>query len=116
MQVEILIPITMFAAIAIVLYQFIKSRHSERMAIIEKGVNDEQLNYLLKSKRSAASNSNWSLKLGAVLVGVGLAVIIGSVVPYDMQEEITTGLIFMLPGVGLLLVYKYSDNKTEDKE
>jgi len=116
MQEEILIPITMFAAIAIVLYQFIKSRHSERMTIIEKGLNEEQLSYLLKSKKGMASNTNWSLKLGAVLVGVGLAVIIGAIVPYDLQEEITTGLIFMLPGVGLLLVYKYSDNKTEDKE
>jgi len=86
------------------------------MAIIEKGVNEEQLNYLLKSKKGIASNISWSLKLGAVLVGVGLAVVIGSIVPYDMQEEITTGLVFMLPGIGLLLVYKFSDTKTEIEE
>ena len=116
MQEEILIPITMFVAISIVLYQFIKSRHSERMAIIEKGLNEEQLSYLLKSKKGMGSKSGWSLKLGAVLVGVGLAVVIGSIVPYDIQEEITTGLIFMLPGIGLLLVYKFADLISKDDE
>ena len=114
MQGEIFIPITMFAAIGIVLYQFIKSRHAERMAIIDKGLSEEQLSYLLKSKK-AMTNSTWSLKLGAVLVGVGLAVIIGSLVPYDLQEEFTTGLVFMLPGIALLLVYKYADIKTESE-
>jgi len=115
MDEEVFIPITMFVAIGVVLYQFIKARHAERMSIIDKGLNEEQLSYLLKSKK-AITNSTWSLKLGAVLVGVGLAVIIGSLVPYDIQDEITTGLIFMLPGVGLLLVYKYADNKTESEQ
>jgi hypothetical protein len=113
---EFLIPITFFAAIAAVLYNFIKSRHSERMAIIEKGLNEEQLKYLLKSKKGMFVHSGWSVKLGAVLIGVGLAVIIGSMVPYDIQNEITTGLVFMLPGIGLLLVYRYAENKSTDEE
>ena len=116
MQEEILIPITMFAAIGIVLYQFIKSRSAERMAIIDKGLNEEQLRYLLKAKKGTFANSGWSVKLGAVLIGVGLAVIIGAMVPYDIQEEITTGLVFMLPGIGLLLVYKFVEDKATEEE
>lgn len=112
MQGEFFIPITFFAAIAVVLYGFIKSRHTERMAIIEKGLNDEQLSYLVRNKRKTEYSSIWSLKLGAVLIGIGLAVIIGSIVPYDIQDEITTGLIFMLPGIALLLVYMFSDKET----
>ena len=113
---EFLIPITFFAAIAAVLYNFIKSRHSERMAIIDKGLNEEQLRYLLKAKKGMFLNSSWSVKLGAVLIGVGMAVIIGTMMPYDIREEITTGLVFMLPGIGLLLVYKFADNKPADEE
>ena len=116
MQGEFFIPITLFAAIGVVLYSFIKSRHTERMAIIEKGLNEEQLSYLMKTKRKTDYYSNWSLKLGAVLIGIGLAIIIGSIVPYDVQGEITTGLIFMLPGIGLLLVYMFSDKKTAIEE
>lgn len=116
MQAEIFIPIAFFGSIAGVLYYFLKSRHNERMAIIDKGLNEEQLSYLLKTKKKEGSYSNWSLKLGAVLVGVGLAIVIGSIVPYDLQEEITAGLIFMFPGIGLLLVYKFSDINSENQE
>jgi Domain of unknown function (DUF6249) len=105
---EFLIPITFFAAIAAVLYNFIKSRHNERMAIIEKGLNEEQLKYLLRHKKGFLVNG-WSIKLGAFLIGIGLAVIIGTFVPGYMQDEITVGLIFMFPGIGLLLVYKFAD-------
>ena len=111
---EFLIPITFFAAIAAVLYHFIKSRHTERMAIIEKGLSEEQLKYLLRHKRGFLMNG-WSLKLGAFLIGIGLAVIIGSFVPSYMQDEITVGLIFMFPGIGLLLVYKFAEKEAENE-
>jgi len=116
MQEEILIPLTLFVAAAVVLYQFIKSRHSERMAIIEKGVSDEQLSYLLRTKKRASSN-DWSIKIGAISIGIGLAVILGNIAaPYDMVEEIVTGLIFLFPGIGLLLAYKFLGNNEEKEE
>lgn len=114
MDEEILIPITLFIAIAVVLYHFLKSRHAERMSIIEKGLNEEQLSYLLRTKKSPSS-SEWSLKLGAILIGVGLAVLIGTMAPYDIQDAVITGLIFLFPGIGLLLVYIF-DNKKAKKE
>lgn len=110
---EILIPITLFVSIAVVLYNFVKTRHAERMAIIEKGLNEDQLKYLLNTKKKEVSLDSWSLKFGAILVGVGIAVIIGSLVPYDIQDEITVGSIFLLPGIGLMLVYKYTYDKIE---
>ena len=113
MEEEILIPITMFVAIAIVLYQFLKSRHAERMAIIDKGLNEDQLSYLLRTKKSASSY-DWSLKIGAVLVGVGLAVLLGTMAPYDYQEQVITGLVFLFPGIGLLVVYRLGNKKLEN--
>ena len=114
MQEEILIPITMFLAIGVVLYHYVKTRHTERMAIIEKGLNDEQLRYFKTRKRGI--DSGWSIKLGSVLIGVGLAVVIGAMVPYDIQDSITVGLIFMLPGIGLLLVYKLAFDDRDNQE
>lgn len=116
MKEEILIPMTLFISTAIVLYYFLKSRHAERMAIIDKGLNEEQLSYLLKTKKREYIHNNWSLKLGVFLIGVGLAVLIGSAVPYDMQDSTITGLIFLFPGIGLLLVYKFSDNKLKKEK
>ena len=115
MQEEIFIPITLFIAVAVILYHFLKSRHAERMAIIDKGLNEDQLSYLLKTKKKASSNE-WSVKIGAILIGVGLAVVVGSLAPYDLQEQMITGLIFLLPGIGLLLAYWFLDKKTIEEE
>lgn len=115
MSEEIFIPITLFIAVAVILYHFLKSRHAERMAIIDKGLNEDQLSYLLKTKKKASSNE-WSVKIGAILIGVGLAVVVGSLAPYDLQEQMITGLIFLLPGIGLLLAYWFLDKKTIEEE
>jgi Domain of unknown function (DUF6249) len=116
MDEAILIPITMFIATAIIMHQFLKTRHAERMSIIEKGLNEEQLSFLLKTKKRASSNE-WSIKLGAILVGVGLAILIGNLAaPYDKVEEVVAGLIFIFPGIGLLLAYKFFGNKEENEE
>jgi len=104
MQEEILIPITLFVAVGVILYHFIKTRHSERMAIIEKGVNDEQMAYLLRTRKREGNNL-LTLKIGAVLIGVGLAILGGAFVDPSIQDETIAGLIFLLPGIGLLLVY-----------
>jgi len=48
MNPEILLPIIPISAVIapmIIIYYFIKFRHSERMAIIDKGLDSEQLTY-----------------------------------------------------------------------
>lgn len=113
-KAEALIPILLFISIAIVVYQFIKTRHAERMSIIEKGVNEEQLSFLLRTKKRATSNE-WSVKIGVISVGVGLAILIGNIAaPHGMVKEIVAGLIFLFPGIGLLLAYKFL-GKSEEK-
>ncbi len=114
MQEEILIPITLFVATAVILYHFIKNRHTERMAIIEKGVSDDQLAFLLPSRKKEGAGM-LTLKIGAVLIGVGLAILIGAYVDPSVQDETIAGLIFLLPGIGLLLVYAVA-RKTEKGE
>ncbi len=116
MEEEILIPMTLFVATAVVLYQFIKSRHAERMSIIDKGLNEDQLSFLLRTKKKEASNE-WTIKIGAISIGIGLAILLGTIAtPYDLQDEIITGLIFLFPGIGLLLAYKYLGKNEESQE
>ena len=50
-EFELFIPIVLFISIAMVLYHFIKARHTERMAIIEKGISEEQLTFLNRTKK-----------------------------------------------------------------
>ncbi len=118
MDEEIFIPITMFIAIALVFYYYLKSRHTERMAIIEKGVDQEQLNFLLKKNTDNGKNTG-SFKLGAVLVGVGLALLAAPLAPFRHEGPFIAGLIFVLPGIALLFVYwilgKKKSEETENK-
>ena len=45
------------------------------------------------------------MKWGLVLIGIGLALFIGQLFPYDIKEEITIGGMFFLAGVGFLIYY-----------
>lgn len=114
-EFEFLIPIVFFASIAAVLYHFIKFRNAERMAVIEKGLSEEQLNFFKGAKKQTLFANQWTIKLSVLLIGVGLAVMIGEFVPNDMRETMTIGLMFLLPGLGLLLSYKYIEKKVTEE-
>lgn len=113
---EFLIPIVLFASMAIVIYYFIKFRNEERMAIIEKGLSDEQLSFFTKAKRKSLLSNEWTIKLSVLLIGVGLAVLIGNFVPYGYQDTTIVGLIFLLPGLGLLFVYRHLEGKEKEEK
>ncbi len=113
---EFLIPIVFFTSVAIVIYYIVKFRNSERLAVIEKGMSEEQLNYFKITKKYRFLTHETTLKLSVLLIGVGLAILTGNFVPDDMKEATIGGLVFVLPGLGLLWVYKHLQNKTESKE
>jgi multisubunit Na+/H+ antiporter MnhF subunit len=110
-QIEILIPIILFISMAVVLYHFIKSRHAERMAVISNSLSEEQLAFFKKAKVRSENYSLWTAKIAVLLIGVGLAILIGNLAPYQIQDEIILSLIFLLPGIGLLLVYRFLEYK-----
>jgi len=104
MDEEILIPITFFASVAFILYYYFRYRYLERQAIIDKGMNiDELKTFLKKTPRQNGNSGASSAKWGIILIAIGLAILIGS----QFSDEIMVGLIFMLPGFGLLLYYKF---------
>ena len=72
-----------------------------RKKLIEKGLVDKNVKYLFKYGSPAQS----SLKWGMVLVGIGIAIIIGRLVPYRWSDEVTVSAIFILAGLALIIYY-----------
>ena len=104
MEEEILIPIAFFASVAFILYYFFRYRYLERQAIIEKGMTADELKDVFKKhpKQKISNEANMA-KWGIILITIGLAILIGT----QFSDEVMLALIFLFPGVGLLLYYKF---------
>ncbi len=108
---EVLIPISVFAAIFGIFYVYITARNKERMSMIEKGADAST--FVTKRNYFAMT-----LKLGMLLVGVALGILMGSII-----DEMTTlpsevgyfSMIFLFGGLALianaLMEKKGSDKK-----
>lgn len=101
---EVFIPITLFSATAFVLFFFFRYRYLERQAIIEKGISGEELKEMFKKhpKQKTKNDANLA-KWGIILIAIGLAILIGT----QFSDEVMLALIFIFPGIGLLLFYKF---------
>lgn len=111
-----LVPVTLFIVIAVIIKMMSDNR--VRRLAIEKGVVNEDMKFLYYDRFEGKVPS--SLKWGFVLIGIGLALFIGQLVPYGMTEEITIGGMFFLAGVGLVVYYFvanriYKRAKEEDR-
>ena len=115
MGIEVLIPITMFSLVGVITFYWLKTRHELRMSIIEKGTRGDELKYLLGSFKRM-SNKYSPAKWGILLISVGLAIIIGIILQTygDFEEGIIFGLIFLFPGLGLLVYYQLFGKKIDE--
>jgi hypothetical protein len=93
--------ISLFVAIAVITKLGLD--HRLRQKLIDKGMVDENVKYLYRENGETRALS--SLKWALVLIGIGLAVIIGQMVPGRMVEEITIAGMFLFAGLGLLVYY-----------
>ena len=109
---EILIPITFFCALVAVLIMYISTRHKERMAMVEKGLNSDDIKALYA--RDIRHDPLSSLKWGILFVLGGFAVLIGNflVEKYNAQPPIIIGLVCLFVGVGLVLFYTIASKKS----
>ncbi len=104
----LLIPIAFFFAVAAIV-KFISDNRTRRM-LIEKGMVDEKVKYLYKDSVQPLSSMKW----GLVLIGIGLALLIGQVFRYDISQEATVGLMFLFAGLGFVIYYFMAKNKLSD--
>ena len=108
---EFLIPIFFFMAVAAVFIIHISTRHRERMSMVEKGLNSEDIKalYTREMRRDPLS----SLKWGILLVLAGTAVLLGNFlhVHYGVEEGAIIGLVCLAVGIGLVLFYSIASKK-----
>jgi len=110
----VLITGIVFISILLLIKYILDSRIKSKL--IEKGLVDENVKYLYGNRLEG--NVPAALKWGIVLIGIGLAFMIGQLVPGEMQEEITISAMFLLAGLGLISYYfigKKISRQEEDK-
>jgi len=96
---EVFIPITMFAALFGVFYLYITARNKERLSMIEKGADAS----MFSTKRKYYA---MTLKLGMLLVGISLGILIGSFIDEytTLPEEVGYfSMIFLFGGTALII-------------
>jgi hypothetical protein len=99
---------------SVVAFVKIVSDNKVRSKLIDKGMVDENVKYLYTNRLEYHCPA--AMKWGMVLIGIGLAFLIGVWAPSDLQGEITAGSIFILAGLGLIIYYiiaKRMANQTE---
>lgn len=100
-NLEILIPIAFFMSVYFIIKVILDSRTKHKL--IEKGLVDEKAKYLFAEKLDSQFLS--SLKWGLVLIGLGLAVLLGRMVEAERADEVTLGAMFVFSGLALLIHY-----------
>jgi len=96
---EILIPLIVFSSIFGMVYVFLNTRNKERLALIEKGADAS----LFASKKNY--KSNLTLKFGMLAVGIGVGILVASIMEtYTvLDEEIAyPSMIFLFGGLFLI--------------
>ncbi len=98
---EAAIPVAMFVVFAAIVKFIVDS--STRKKLIEKGLVDEKIKHLFPDRPKGQPIT--SLKWGLVCIGIGIALLVGRLAPYDLREEITIGAMFVLAGLALVIYY-----------
>lgn len=102
-NVEILIPITMFATIIAIVYLVL--RRKERISLIDKG----QSATIFETRRNVPQ----ALKWGMLLIGIGVGIFIGRILALYTamgEEESFFSMVFLCGGISLVLFHFIARN------
>lgn len=107
---EVLIPISFFAAIFGMVYLFLSTRNKERLALIEKGAD---ASIFMKGASTAAPM--WKIiliNLAVLCIGIGIGVFIAAVLDEytTLGDAVYPGTIFLTSGIALLSGFNLSKN------
>lgn len=95
----ILIPLIVFSSIFGIFFVWISTRNKERMALIEKGADAS----LFATKKK--NFTNLTLKFGMLAIGIGVGILMGSLIDEytNLPEEVGfISMIFLFGGLGLV--------------
>jgi len=110
MQEELIIApiaiISTFGSLFGILYLYITARNRERMALIERGLSSADI----FSGETKISNKYLGLKLGLLIIGIGLGILAGMSLSsilqdYKHQEIYSWSFVMIFGGIGLFVSY-----------
>lgn len=101
---EVIIPLSVFATIFGIVYVFVMTRNKERLAMIEKGMD---VSLLHKKHGSQSPISFWVIKLGFLMIGLSLGIVVGSLLAGSVmgEEESYPSMILLFGGLALVSSY-----------
>jgi hypothetical protein len=114
--VEIIIPVTFFATVFGVSYLYLNARHRERMAMIERGMEES---LLLGKKEDQLPQQHKILKRGLLAIGIGGGVATGCALNGIFDMELGAAIFSMVllgGGLSLLAFYKKMRDFERDEE
>jgi hypothetical protein len=105
-----------FTSVIVIVGGMILTRHKERITIIEKGLQTEEIKALYMRgvwKTSPLS----SLKWGMLCIAFGLAIIVGMWLRATFMVETWTiaGLVALFAGIALLVFYAIASRKVNPR-
>jgi predicted outer membrane lipoprotein len=116
--VGILVPLAFFGVVAAVLLKHFETRHKERMAMIDKGVNPADFKSATPFRLwqgNVLSNLKWGLLF--VFVGIGLLVGLQLENYYRFDEgSVIFGSILITGGLALIIFYLIAAKKLKEKK
>lgn len=108
----VLIPLIVFSSIFGMVYVFLNTRNKERLSLIEKGADAS----LFATKKNY--KSNLTLKFGMLATGIGIGILIGSLLESytALEEEVAfPSMIFLFGGL-FLVANAFVEKKENEKE
>lgn len=99
---EYALPVALFIVTAYVIKEMLEAKTRHRL--IEKGMVDEKVKHLFQSQPPRDTRLS-SLKWGMILVGVGIAFLVGQFLPEEISEGVTVSSAVILAGLALLIFY-----------
>lgn len=109
----VFVPLIVFASIFGMVYVWLSTRNKERLALIEKGA-DASLFTVKKNHKT-----NYTLKLGMLAVGIGIGILIGSLLESytTLDEEVAfPSMIFLFGGAFLIANAMIERKDVKEKE
>jgi len=94
------LPVALFLVVAYVIKAMLEAK--TRHKLIEKGMVDENVKHLFQHPKDTRLSS---LKWGMILVGVGIAFLVGQFLPEEISEGVTVSSAVILAGLALLIFY-----------
>ena len=111
MATEIIGTIGVFLTAIVFIVSFFRTRHAERMELIKNGKT-------AKIFYENTSDSNGALKLGLLLLSIGVGLLIGLLIDYTLSSEPAATFVSILicGGISLIFYHSYIERKNQYKQ